>query len=1075
MSPADADLLLAAYGRSGNARDLAALFDATAPELFRVALATAPDAASAEDALQETFLTVMDAAPRFDATRRALPWLVGILRFKVAALRSRRFRSRGADDTPPPPLADAPTDGEADPDELARVRAEIEHLSEPYRSVALLRWRYGLSPAEIAHVRGEPPGTVRSILSRSLERLRRGMRAVPAFFFGTRTERGLDGVRAHLLATATAKPGVGAHTAASTAARAWIAGSVAAGLLLTGAIVSWISWGGGGGGGVAPPAGEPTPPVLAAEAAEEGNPPGLAGAGGNPRGMVGAAGAVRIRGTCVDIDRKPLAGAHLVVAAEIPDDDTTRELSSLPSVGTSREDGAFEIGSPHAASRVVAFTDDGRFGLVSEARAGIEVEVVLRSPRTLTGRTVDETGQPVRGARVLAHRFFGGLLIRRETLSGPDGTFSFSLPSAAVPALDALDGEVYLVATERARGACSRAVDLKRPGSTVTLELGQPTTWAVTVTQEGRGAPVVGAEVTAYGDLGAHLWIAGTGQGRSPLPPQILSRGTTDDFGRVLLPGLPLASANPSTGSGFTAPRLALGVRATGLEPQTVPLPQDAPEPIRFAVILRPPTDSSTPEVTPVDRPVTRPTENYPFLVVDDGGVGIAAAHLAIESMGTDARTDATGTGRLPVYRTPESADAKPRVVTVSALGYLREVVPLPPAPPTSPLRIALHRGGAIRGRVLEADGAPASGCEVSAFLASTERPPTPSLEARVVKTAEGNTVTLPPPPPATWDRVLTRSDEAGWFRLEGIGERPMVVVAERPSRKPAATATDRVRAEAHDVRAGASALELRLPREVLPPSARVVVTVVDEETGEPVAAQYVRFRRGDQAIMVLAEGPGRMRGTQVPVGAWRVRVMAEGYPMHVVPFVVREGDVERPLTLRIGRGLARRGEVRTPEDAAWGDRKLWFSAIDATPAVGSVDAVLDGSTWKATSFRPGRYRALAVGSGERWIGREPIIVEPGVEQAPFEVELVAAGSLRVVAPRAAPAIEEEYAVRVTTPDAALVAERAGLSLAQGAPLLPDEPLPPGTYAVRVTRPDGTFHAQTVTIRAQETVEVDVP
>ena len=63
----------------------------------------------------------------------------------------------------------------------------------------------------------------------------------------------------------------------------------------------------------------------------------------------------------------------------------------------------------------------------------------------------------------------------------------------------------------------------------------------------------------------------------------------------------------------------------------------------------------------------------------------------------------------------------------------------------------------------------------------------------------------------------------------------------------------------------------------------------------------------------------------------------------------------------------------------------------------------------------------------------------------------------------------------MTTPEGALVAERAGLVPAKGGALLSDEPLPPGVYVVRVTRPDGTFHEQPLTIRASETTEVELP
>src|SRR5262245_64311421 len=84
------EALLAAFRDRGDTAALGALFDTTAPELFRIATALAPDAASAEDALQETYLLLMEHAEKWDATRRVAPWLAGILRLKIHEVRRAR-------------------------------------------------------------------------------------------------------------------------------------------------------------------------------------------------------------------------------------------------------------------------------------------------------------------------------------------------------------------------------------------------------------------------------------------------------------------------------------------------------------------------------------------------------------------------------------------------------------------------------------------------------------------------------------------------------------------------------------------------------------------------------------------------------------------------------------------------------------------------------------------------------------------------------------------------------------------------------------------------------------------------
>src|SRR5262245_40460092 len=68
------------YRRRGDVAALAKVFDRTAPEVLRVANVLAAQPAEAEDLLQATFLTAIERADAYDATRPLVPWLVGILR-----------------------------------------------------------------------------------------------------------------------------------------------------------------------------------------------------------------------------------------------------------------------------------------------------------------------------------------------------------------------------------------------------------------------------------------------------------------------------------------------------------------------------------------------------------------------------------------------------------------------------------------------------------------------------------------------------------------------------------------------------------------------------------------------------------------------------------------------------------------------------------------------------------------------------------------------------------------------------------------------------------------------------------
>lgn len=244
---------------------LGELFDATAPVLFRMALSLVPDAATAEDAVQETFLAALEDLDRYDETRPVMPWLVGIMHVMVK--RARRATSRVPDllrvAAHHAEGADLEVTEVSDGDEGARrVRAAIETLSEPYRSVALLRWRYGLSPAEIADVRKEPPGTTRSLLSRALVRLREELKGAPAFLLLPPGARGLEAVREAVLAKGSEvalAAGVGVAAAAATGLSVAAKLGIAAGVLAVAGSAWWVLGPVGTGPGATSPAANVSP------------------------------------------------------------------------------------------------------------------------------------------------------------------------------------------------------------------------------------------------------------------------------------------------------------------------------------------------------------------------------------------------------------------------------------------------------------------------------------------------------------------------------------------------------------------------------------------------------------------------------------------------------------------------------------------------------------------------------------------------------------------------------------------------------------------------------------------------
>ncbi|HVZ20043.1 MAG TPA: sigma factor, partial [Vicinamibacterales bacterium] len=84
------DALLLAAAAGGDAEAFAALYRRRRPDVFRFALHVTGDAAAAEDVVQETFMTVIRHAGRYDPARAAVvPWLLGIAR-NHARRRDRR-------------------------------------------------------------------------------------------------------------------------------------------------------------------------------------------------------------------------------------------------------------------------------------------------------------------------------------------------------------------------------------------------------------------------------------------------------------------------------------------------------------------------------------------------------------------------------------------------------------------------------------------------------------------------------------------------------------------------------------------------------------------------------------------------------------------------------------------------------------------------------------------------------------------------------------------------------------------------------------------------------------------------
>ena len=144
---------------------------------FRTAYVITGSAADAEDAAQEGFVKAYRAIGRFRPGAPLRPWLLRI----VANEARNRVRSSGrrhqlelrlSEGFRPGDAAQSPEAVAVASDERRRLLAMVSALGEEDRLVIASRYLLELNGEETAAALGIPEGTVKSRLSRALDRLR---------------------------------------------------------------------------------------------------------------------------------------------------------------------------------------------------------------------------------------------------------------------------------------------------------------------------------------------------------------------------------------------------------------------------------------------------------------------------------------------------------------------------------------------------------------------------------------------------------------------------------------------------------------------------------------------------------------------------------------------------------------------------------------------------------------------------------------------------------------------------------------------------------------------------------------
>jgi RNA polymerase sigma factor (sigma-70 family) len=168
--------LLAAFLADRDEAAFAELVRRHGPLVWGACRRLLPDPADAEDAFQATFLVLVRRSHRLTGQAAVGPWL-----YRVAAWTARNARRKNARSLarrqPLSPAAADPSPGVTALDDRADLDAALLALPEKYRTPLVLCHLQGWTRRDAAAALGCPEGTLSSLLSRGLDRLRHLLRS----------------------------------------------------------------------------------------------------------------------------------------------------------------------------------------------------------------------------------------------------------------------------------------------------------------------------------------------------------------------------------------------------------------------------------------------------------------------------------------------------------------------------------------------------------------------------------------------------------------------------------------------------------------------------------------------------------------------------------------------------------------------------------------------------------------------------------------------------------------------------------------------------------------------------------
>lgn len=159
-------------------RELLALYDRAAPEVYGYLASRCGSASVAEDLTAETFLAAADAVNRNAIAELSAAWLVGVARHKLVDHWRRREREQR--------LLVAVESDETEPTvdewdvllDAALAHQTLAQLGANHRSALTLRYLDGLPVAEVAGQLGRTVGATEVLLVRAKAAFRREYEAI---------------------------------------------------------------------------------------------------------------------------------------------------------------------------------------------------------------------------------------------------------------------------------------------------------------------------------------------------------------------------------------------------------------------------------------------------------------------------------------------------------------------------------------------------------------------------------------------------------------------------------------------------------------------------------------------------------------------------------------------------------------------------------------------------------------------------------------------------------------------------------------------------------------------------------